>query len=365
MSALAVENNALNLGQGFPGFSMDKSLIDLVHNYMIAGYNQYSPMPGVMALRERISLIAQELHGGIYNPASEITITSGATQAIFTAISALIHENDEVILFAPAYDCYAPAVELQGGKCVWMNLEWPDYGIEWEHFKKLINHKTRMVIINSPHNPSGRMLSDSDMTQLAHILEGTDIILLSDEVYEHLVLDNNIHFSAARYPTLRDRSLIVGSFGKTLHCTGWKTGYIMGPQHLMIEFRKVHQYNVFVANTPIQMTIAEYLEQRDTYLHLSAFYQQKRDRFLKGIATSDWIPNTCQGAYFQNLQFKKLSTLSDIEFAKVLTIQHKITAIPCSVFYPDHHDESVLRFCFAKSDEDIDLAIERLNKIRP
>jgi methionine aminotransferase len=365
MSALAAEHQALNMGQGFPGFAMDQSLIDRVHHYMSAGYNQYSPMAGVPALRDRVSQIIHAQHGHCYDPATEITITAGATQAIFTAISALVHEDDEVILFAPAYDCYAPAIELQGAKCVWMNLHWPDYQIEWDHFKKLINHKTRMVIINSPHNPSGRMMSHQDMEQLTHLLDGSDIVLLSDEVYEHLVFDDQTHCSASRYPGLRDRSLIVGSFGKTLHCTGWKTGYIAGPEKLMTEFRKVHQYNVFVANTPIQYAIADHLEDPNTYLGLSAFYQAKRDRFCDGLRDSAWNLMDCQGTYFQNLQYTKLSSTGDIEFAQHLTIAHKITAIPCSVFYPDHCDEQVLRFCFAKTDADIDKAIQLLNAIQP
>lgn len=363
MSALAVQHGALNMGQGFPGFAMDQNLIDLVHRYMTKGFNQYAPMPGVLPLRERVSEITHQLHGHRYDPQTEITITAGATQAIFTAISALVHEDDEVILFAPAYDCYAPAIELQGAKCVWMNLHWPDYSIQWDHFKKLINHKTRMVIINTPHNPSGRMLNDDDMRTLEHLLEGTDIVVLSDEVYEHLVFDDTPHQSASKYKGLQKRSFIVGSFGKTLHCTGWKTGYIAGPEALMSEFRKVHQYNVFVANTPIQHAIAEYLGNEVSYKGLSQFYQTKRDRFRKGLEGTAWELNQCQGTYFQNMRFPEHNQMDDIACAKHLTIEHKITAIPCSVFYPDHHDDHVLRFCFAKTDEEIDLAIERLQHI--
>ncbi|MEN9639640.1 MAG: hypothetical protein RLZZ262_1509 [Bacteroidota bacterium] len=365
MSALAAEHGALNMGQGFPGFPMDQKLIDLVHQMMSKGHNQYAPMPGVLPLRERVSDIFKKLHHQEFNPQTEITITAGATQAIFTAISALVHEGDEVILFAPAYDCYAPAIELQGAKCVWMNLNWPDYSIAWDHFKKLINHKTRMVIINTPHNPSGRMISHSDMLELQHILQDTDVVLLSDEVYEHLIFDDNTHCSAARYPQLRERSVIVGSFGKTLHCTGWKTGYVVAPAAYTTEFRKVHQYNVFVANTPIQHAIAAYLEDSETYLHLSRFYQAKRDRFVNGIENTAWQANDCQGTYFQNLQFSPNIKMSDVEYAKFLTIKYGITAIPCSVFYPDHNDDHVLRFCFAKTDEEIDRAIEILHTIQP
>jgi methionine transaminase len=363
MSALATEYGALNMGQGFPSFPMDQHLIDLVHKAMTAGKNQYAPMPGVLSLRERIAHIYLNQHSASYDPQSQITVTAGATQAIFTAISALVHPEDEVILFAPAYDCYAPVVELQGGKCVWMNLQWPDYAIQWDHLKKLINHKTRMIILNTPHNPSGSTLSDHDMRTLEHLLDGTDIVLLSDEVYEHLIYDAAPHCSAARYRGLISRTMIVGSFGKTLHCTGWKTGYITGPEHLMIEFRKVHQYIVFVANTPIQHAIAEYLEDPTTYTALGNYYQEKRDLFRNGLKESPWELNECQGTYFQNLRLKAQENISDIALAKHLTITHKITGIPCSVFYPDHLDEGVLRFCFAKTNTEIEQACEILNKV--
>jgi methionine transaminase len=363
MSALAAEYGSLNMGQGFPSFPMDQRLIDLVHKAMTGGKNQYAPMPGVLSLRQRIAHIYHKQHDAAYDPQSQITVTAGATQAIFTAISALVHPEDEVILFAPAYDCYAPAVELQGGKCVWMNLQWPDYSIQWDHLKKLINHKTRMIILNTPHNPSGRTLSDQDMRTLEHLLDGTDIVLLSDEVYEHLIFDAVPHCSAARYPGLFSRAMIVGSFGKTLHCTGWKTGYIAGPEHLMIEFRKVHQYNVFVANTPIQHAIAEYLEDPTTYTALGNYYQEKRDLFRNGLKESPWELNECQGTYFQNLRLKVHENISDIALAQKLTIMHKITGIPCSVFYPDHLDEGVLRFCFAKTNTEIEQACEILNKV--
>jgi methionine transaminase len=363
MSALAAEYGSLNMGQGFPSFPMDQRLIDLVHKAMTGGKNQYAPMPGVLSLRQRIAHIYHKQHDAAYDPQSQITVTAGATQAIFTAISALVHPEDEVILFAPAYDCYAPAVELQGGKCVWMNLQWPDYSIQWDHLKKLINHKTRMIILNTPHNPSGRTLSDQDMRTLEHLLDGTDIVLLSDEVYEHLIFDAVPHCSAARYPGLFSRAMIVGSFGKTLHCTGWKTGYIAGPEHLMIEFRKVHQYNVFVANTPIQHAIAEYLEDPTTYTALGNYYQEKRDLFRNGLKESPWELNECQGTYFQNLRLKVRENISDIALAQKLTIMHKITGIPCSVFYPDQLDEGVLRFCFAKTNTEIEQACEILNKV--
>ncbi len=363
MSKLAVESGAVNLGQGFPGFAMDEKLSNLVHQYMIKGFNQYAPMQGIPELRKIISEKIHSCYGHRYDWSEEITITSGGTQAIFTAITALIHENDEVILFPPAYDCYAPAIELNGGKPVYAELRYPDYHINWEQVKKLVNHKTRMILINSPHNPSGTCLSESDMLELSKIVAGTDIIVLSDEVYEHIVFDGEKHESIARYPQLVPNSLAVFSFGKTFHNTGWKMGYITGPTHLMTEFRKVHQYNVFSCNTPIQYALADYLQDSITYLSLPQFYQQKRDYFLDKIKDSRFHFVPCKGTYFQLLNYSDISADKDVELAKKFTTENGIASIPCSVFYPDHLDEKVLRFCFAKEEETLTKAASLLCKI--
>ncbi|MFM9984742.1 MAG: methionine aminotransferase [Flavobacteriales bacterium] len=356
MSKLATENNAVNLGQGFPNFPMDQALIDLVHKHMSAGKNQYSPMAGVAELRNAVSSKIQKLYGHTYNPETEITITAGATQAIYTAITAFIHPGDEVILFAPAYDCYAPAIELCGGIPVWINLHYPDYSIDWNDVSNKMNDNTRMIIINTPHNPSGTILSDSDMSHLEKLVSNKNCIVLSDEVYEHIVFDGHSHQSASLYPNLASQSLIVASFGKTFHCTGWKTGYIAGPELLISEFRKVHQYNVFVCNTSIQYAIAEYLGNENTYLNLSSFYQKKRDFFNQRIAGSRFKWKPSKGTYFQSLCYETINNENDADFAIRLTRELKITGIPCSVFYPELLDEKVLRFCFAKDDATLERA---------
>lgn len=353
MSKLAVEHGAINLGQGFPGFMMDHKLIDRVGHFMKQGFNQYAPMPGVQPLREVISNKMLASYAKKYDPETEITITAGGTQALFTAITALVHQDDEVILFSPAYDCYAPAVEVNGGKCVWVELQWPDYRVNWDHVRKLVNHKTRMILINTPHNPTGAIFQNDDLLQLSQITKGTNIIVLSDEVYEHIVFDQHEHQSVARFPELADRSLIVYSFGKTFHATGWKMGYICGPENLMKEFRKVHQYNVFSCNTPIQFALAEYMEDAQTYGQLPSFYQKKRDLFLELIEGSSFKVIPSAGTYFQLLSYDNISKERDTDFAIRLTKEHGITGIPCSVFYPDHQDHKVLRFCFAKEDDEL------------
>ncbi len=356
MSKLAAEHQAVNLGQGFPNFPMDQALIDLVCKHMSAGRNQYSPMAGVAELRNAVSSKIQKLYNHTYNPETEITITAGATQAIYTAITAFIHPGDEVILFAPAYDCYAPAIELCGGIPVWINLHYPDYAIDWNEVSSKMSDKTRMIIVNSPHNPSGTILSDSDMLQLEKLVADKNCIVLSDEVYEHIVFDGHSHLSASMYPNLASQSLVVASFGKTFHCTGWKTGYIAGPANLMSEFRKVHQYNVFVCNTPIQYAIADYLENESSYLGLSSFYQKKRDFFIERIAGSRFTWKPSQGTYFQSLCYQSITNEADSDFAIRLTKELQITGIPCSVFYPEGLDEKVLRFCFAKDNTTLERA---------
>lgn len=363
MSRLAQEHQAINLSQGFPDFESDDALKDLVHIAMKKGHNQYAPMAGLMELREQIAIKTQRLYGTIYHPDTEITVTAGATQAIYTAISAVIHEGDEVIIFTPAYDCYEPAVEMNGGRAVIVQMRAPDYKIDWTQVRKLINPRTKMIIVNSPHNPTGTMLDKEDFIALEKLIANTEIILLSDEVYEHIVFDDNKHYSAAMFPKLAERSFIVASFGKTFHNTGWKMGYCLAPEALMNEFRKVHQYIVFSVNTPMQYALAEYLKNENNYLSLGSFYQQKRDFFVNAIRSSKFEIMPAKGTYFQLLSFKKITSEKDTDYAVTLTVDHKIASIPVSVFYNQHIDDSMLRFCFAKKTETLAKAAEILNKI--
>jgi methionine aminotransferase len=363
MSALASEHQALNLSQGFPDFDISEEMISRVHHYMQKGFNQYAPMPGVPSLRKAISEMASKLHGITYDPATEITITAGATQAIFTAIAAFIRDDDEAIIFEPAYDTYAPAVKVNGGRVKYARLQMPDYTINWEQAARLISSHTRMIIINTPHNPSGAVLTAADMEQLSRLTQNTDILVLSDEVYEHLIFDGLQHESACRYPQLAQRSLVIGSFGKTFHATGWKTGYVMAPENLMKEFRKMHQWVVFAANTPIQMAIADMLADEKNYTSLAAFYQQKRDLFLQVIAGSRFKVVPSHGTYFQCLDYSAISDARETDFATTLVKQYKIAAIPVSPFYHDGKDDKILRFCFAKKEETIRKAGEIICKI--
>jgi methionine aminotransferase len=364
MSGLASETGAINLSQGFPGFPVSNELIDLYTLAMKSGFNQYAPMQGVMTLRERIAEKVQNIYGHAYNPDSEITITAGGTQALFTAISALIHEGDEVIVFEPAYDSYIPAIQLAGGIAITVPLLPPNYEIQWHEVKKLINHRTKMIMINSPQNPTGTVLTKEDIDQLASITNGTDIIILSDEVYEHIIFDGFQHESIARYPNLIDRSLLVYSFGKTFHATGWKTGYCLGPAHLMKEFRKVHQFNVFSVNTPLQYALTEYLKNENNYLGLQQFYQNKRDYFVNGLKDSSFKILPCKGSYFQLLDYSSLSKEIDTYYAFRLTKENGVASIPVSVFYSSNHDYKLLRFCFAKENAMLEQAIDRLLKIK-
>lgn len=360
---LAKEHNANDLSQGFPNFEADKKLIDLVYDAMTAGHNQYAPMQGYYGLRESISDKMEQAHGTSYHPETEITVTVGATQAIFTAISAFVHQNDEVVVIKPAYDCYEPAISLNGGIPVYLQLNAPVYEIDWKAFEKLITSKTRMVIINTPHNPTGRMLTKADMLKLEAILKPTNIILLSDEVYEHIAFDGNVHQSACRFPDLANRSFICASFGKTFHVTGWKLGYCAAPAALMKEFKKVHQFAVFCVDHPVQRAMAEYLKNRENYTNLNAFYQHKRDFFLDGIADSrfEYVPS--KGTYFQLLDYSNITNEPDTDFAKKLIIDHKLASIPISSFNVDNKDNKVLRFCFAKKQETLVQAIAILNQL--
>jgi methionine aminotransferase len=320
-------------------------------------------MPGVMALREQISLKTKKLYDSNYNPDTEITITAGGTQAIFTAITAVVNPNDEVIIFEPAFDCYAPAIKLMGGIVKSMELEPPDYRINWDMVKKLISSKTRMIILNSPHNPTATILHREDIDELCAIVKNQDILILSDEVYEHLIFDGEAHQSMARYEELRKRSFIVASFGKPFHATGWKVGYCMAPAALMNEFRKVHQFLVFSVNAPLQYAIAEYLKNENNYLSLPAFFQEKRDYFRKGLEQTRFELLPCFGSYFQSVSIKNITDEKDTEFALRLTKEFGVAAIPTSVFYTQGTDHHVLRFCFAKIQETLDKALERLRRV--
>lgn len=363
MSALANEHKAINLSQGFPNFNCDDELVDLVSQNMKKGLNQYAPMAGLIQLREAIAEKTKYLYSATFDPETEITVTAGATQAIYTAISAVVREGDEVIIFCPAYDCYQPAIDLCGGKTIYVHLKYPNYSIDWEAVKKLINHRTKMIIINTPHNPSGAILTAADMAKLEKITKNTDMVILSDEVYEHILFDGIEHQSVARYPKLAERSFIVSSFGKTYHTTGWKIGYCIAPKNLMAEFRKVHQFVVFCTNTPIQYALAEFLKKKEAYLDLGNFYQQKRDKFNSMIKTSRFKINPSSGTYFQLLDFKNITDEKDVDFAIRLTKEKGIASIPVSVFYNVPTDNHALRFCFAKDDETLEKAAEIICKI--
>jgi methionine transaminase len=363
MSKLAEEHKAINLSQGFPNFNCSDELLSLVEKYMRKGFNQYAPMPGVLALREAIAEKTENLYKEKYDPETEITITAGATQAIYTAIAATIREDDEVIVFSPAYDSYHPAIVLSGGKPVYIKLQAPEYTYDWDAVKKVINHRTRMIIINSPHNPTGSIMSEADLKALEKLVKGTDIIIISDEVYEHIIFDHNKHFSMALSPGLAERSFIISSFGKTYHTTGWKMGYCIAPKELMDEFRKSHQYIVFSCNTPIQYALAEYLPKKDAYLELADFYQKKRDYFNKLISGSRFNAIPAAGTYFQLLDYRKITDQKDTDYAIELTKTKGIASVPVSVFYNTPIDNKVLRFCFAKDNETLEKAAEILSKI--
>jgi methionine aminotransferase len=363
MTQLATQYNALNLSQGFPDFPISEELIKLVNHYMKKGFNQYAPMPGIKPLRDALSKLFKKNYDAVYNPETEITITAGATQALYTIISALVHKGDEVIIFEPAYDSYAPAITPNGGLVKHSQLHFPDYRINWEEVTRMISSSTRMIIINSPHNPTGSILAKEDLEKLERLTRGTDIVILSDEVYEHLIFDGLKHESVCLFPDLASRSLIVGSFGKTFHATGWKTGFILAPEKLTKEVRKVHQFMVFAVNTPIQYAVADFLKDPDNYLHLGEFYQQKRDFFLDTIKGSKFKPLSCHGTYFQLLDYSAVSDKKEMDFAEWLVKEHKLAAVPVSPFYREKVDNHALRFCFAKTEETLRKAGEILCRI--
>jgi len=351
MSALSNECGAINLSQGFPNYDCDPVLKDLVAKYVSNGYNQYAPMAGLPELNEQLYTKIARLYDVQVHPANEITITAGATQAIYTAITALVQQGDEVVMIEPAYDSYRPSVELCGGVVVPYELSKPDFKVDWQAFEQLITPRTRAILINTPHNPSGMIFSRDDMLELQRITQDTNIIVLSDEVYEHIVFDGEEHQSVLRFPDLFARSIAVYSFGKTFHNTGWKLGYAVAPEYLMEEFRKVHQFNVFCVNRPMQHALADYMKNANNYLDLSPFYQQKRNYFLKAIAASRFRPIACAGTYFQAVDYSDISDERDTDFAKRLTREFGVSAIPISVFYGSQKDEKVVRFCFAKTED--------------
>ncbi len=363
MSALAEQHQAINLSQGFPNFDTPDELKRLVSHYMNKGMNQYAPMAGLPILRGRLADKIEKMYGTQIDPTTEITITAGGTQALFTAITTFVRKGDEVILIEPAYDSYAPSVELCGGIPKPYRLSPPQYNINWADFKSLMSDKTRMIIINTPHNPTGKTLKDNDLQELEKLVEDTNILILSDEVYEHLIFDGQKHQSVLRYPNLFKRSIAAFSFGKTFHATGWKMGYVVAPEYLMSEFRKVHQFNVFSVNTPVQYAIADFLEDENTYLSLPDFYQSKRDYFLQLMTDSRFKPLKSEGTYFQLFNYEAISDESDVAFSKRLTTEFGVAAIPVSVFYSDNFDAKVIRLCFAKTEDTLTKAAERLCQI--
>jgi methionine aminotransferase len=365
MSALAAEKGAVNLGQGFPDFDCDPALVDTVTKAMKDGLNQYPPMTGVPVLRQAIADKIAKVYGQVYDPGTEITVTAGATQSILTVVLCCVHPGDEVIVIEPAYDSYVPSIELAGGKPVFVQMEVTDQGykVPWHKVAAAVTSKTRLLIMNSPHNPTGSVFRQSDMQAIKDIVRGTGILLLSDEVYEHMVYDGQRHESVCRDPELAARAFVVSSFGKTYHVTGWKVGYVAAPAALTAEFRKVHQFNVFTVNTPVQYGLAAYMANPAPYMELPAFYQRKRDLFRDGLRNTRFHMLPSDGTYFQCVDYSAISTLPEADFAKWLTTEIGVAAIPVSAFYDSPRESGIVRFCFAKKDETLKLALDRLAKL--
>jgi methionine aminotransferase len=362
MSKLATDYGAINLSQGFPGFNCDSRLLDLVTKHMQLGNNQYAPMSGVPILRQRIAEKVRLETGISYNEEEEITVVSGATEAIFAAITATIRPGDEVIVLEPAYDLYVPAITLSGGIPVFVSLNMPDFAVDWEKLKSAITEKTRMILVNTPHNPGGYVWTQADIENLAELIESSDILVVSDEVYEHITFDGRPHLSLMTHPVLRERTFVCCSFGKTFHVTGWKVGYCLAPKKLTVEFRKVHQFVTFSTPTPFQYALADYIQDSETYLSLPKFYQHKRDLFCEGLETSDFRFTPAQGSFFQLVSYAHLSQESDMGLAKRLTTDFGVACIPISVFFQDKTDHKILRFCFAKNDSELYEGLNRLLK---
>ncbi len=363
MSALAAKHNAINLGQGYPDFMMSEALIALVNDAMRQGHNQYVHMHGLGSLRERIAEKIALLYGAPVNPETSITITPGGTYAIYTALTAVLQPGDEVIVFEPAYDSYIPTIKINGAVPVTIPLVFPDYGVDWNLVKQKITAKTAMIIINSPHNPTGSILSKADMVALEALVKDTRILIVSDEVYEHLIYDGKQHESILRYPNLLARSFVCFSFGKTFHCTGWKIGYCIAPPALMNEFRKVHQFNCFSCNSPVQYALATFIQQQDNYLLLGQQVQQKRDYFQQLMSGTRFEPLPSYGSYFQLYRFDKITGDSERDFALRLTKEYGVAAIPPAAFYVNGDDHQVLRFCFVKKEATLEEAVNRLRKL--
>ena len=364
MSALASTYRAINLGQGFPDFPMDAGLISLVNKAMENGFNQYVPMQGYLPLREAIAEKISFLYQANVDAQSQITITPGGTYAIYTALTTVLRPGDEVIVFEPAYDSYIPNIEVNGAVPIRINLKFPSYGIDWDLVREKISPKTRMIMLNSPHNPTGAILSEEDIDQLSSIVKGTDIFILSDEVYEHLIYDGLPHQSMLRYPHLMKRSFVCFSFGKVYHCTGWKMGYCISPAEWMEEFRKVHQFNCFSCHSPTQVALASFLQKRDSYVLLGAIMQEKRDYFQQLMEQTKFTPLPSHGSYFQLYRYDQISDESEKDFAIRITKEYGVAAIPVSAFYQSETDHKVVRFCFAKKKETLEMAVERLLKIK-
>ena len=363
MSKMAADCGAINLSQGFPDFQADPALFDATHKAMLAGRNQYPPMAGLPELRQGIAAKVEALYGARYDADAEVTVTAGATQAIFTAIAAFVGPGDEVIAFEPVYDSYGPSVETVGGTLIRLPLSFPDYRIDWAAVRRAITPKTRAILINSPHNPTGSLIDAADLKQLAEITAGTKIVVISDEVYEHICFDAAGHQSVARFPDLAARSVIVSSFGKTYHITGWKIGYVVAPAALMAEFRKVHQFNVFTVNTPCQIGLAAYMQDASRHLGLAGFYRGKRDFFRKLMQKTKFELLPCAGTYFQLARYGRISDLPDRAFAEWLTREVGVAVIPVSAFYADGRDDKVVRFCFAKQEATLAAAVEKLEAL--
>ena len=364
MSGLAREHEAINLGQGFPNFDCHEKLKVLATQYMNEAYNQYSPMPGIIELRVVIANKMNHIYGLTLDPENDVTVTAGATQALYTAINSLVSQGDEVIVFEPAYDSYIPAIISAGAVPKSIELIGPGFKYDWDQVQDLINPNTKMIIINSPHNPTGQVLTPDDLNNLADLTQDTDIIILSDEVYEHLVYDSSVHITPLAHKDLADRTMAVYSFGKTFHVTGWKVGYIVGSESLMKQFRELHQWTVFCVNSFLQYAIAEYLKDEQTYLSLSGFYREKRDRMINNLESSSLIPIECQGTYFQLFDYSMISALDDFSFAQCLITEYGVASIPLSPFYQKLDTTPYIRLCFAKTNQVLDAAAQRLLEVR-
>ncbi|WP_075352296.1 methionine aminotransferase [Algoriphagus marinus] len=362
MSKLAADHHAINLSQGYPGFNADQGLLDLVTTHMRLGNNQYAPMSGVPILRQRIAEKVRLETGIRYDVEDEITVVSGATEAIFAAITATVLPGDEVIVLEPAYDLYVPVIKLAGGTPVFVSLNMPDFSVDWEKLKSAVTKKTRLIMVNTPHNPGGYVWTQEDLDNLADLVKDKNILVISDEVYEHITFDGRPHLSLMTHPVLRERTFVCCSFGKTFHVTGWKIGYCLAPKELTVEFRKIHQFVTFSTPTPFQYAISDFIQDPDTYLSLPKFYQKKRDLFCEGLETTDFKFTPAQGSFFQLVSYKNLSDESDLVLAKRLTTDYGVACIPISVFFQDKTDHKILRFCFAKNDSDLFEALNRLLK---